>query len=76
MKKPKISIVVATVYLLLFLLALNTGISLTIIFGMLSVSPFFILYMVYNVLKYGKPSQHTFEERFYDDWDYTRNGKE
>ncbi len=76
MKKPKIAIVVATVYLLLFLLALNTGISLTIIFGMLSVSPFFILYMVYSVLKYGKPSQHTFDERFYDDWDYVRNGKE
>lgn len=76
MKKPKIAIAIVTVYLLVFQLALRTSISLTIIFGMLSASPFFILYMVYTVLKYGKPSQYTFDERFYDDWDYTRNGKE
>jgi hypothetical protein len=31
---------------------------------------------VYVILKYGKPSEHTFEERFYDDWDYKRNGRE
>ena len=76
MKKPKIAIAIVTVYLLLFLLALNTGVSLTIIFGMLSASPFLILYMVYTVLKYAKSSQYTFDERFYDDWDYVRNGNE
>jgi hypothetical protein len=76
MKKPKIAIAIATVYLLIFQVVLHTDVSLTIIFGMLSVSPFFILYMVYAVLKYGKPSQYTFEERFYDDWDYVRSGKE
>jgi len=29
--------------------------------------------MVYVVLKYGKPSKYTFEERFYEDHNYERN---
>jgi hypothetical protein len=30
--------------------------------------------MAYVILKYGKPSKYTFEERFYEDHDYERNG--
>jgi len=43
---------------------------------MFFLSPFLVLYMGYVILKYGKPSGSTFDERFYDDWDYRRNGKE
>ncbi|MEO8110574.1 MAG: hypothetical protein ABI594_11100 [Ginsengibacter sp.] len=74
MKKPKVAIAIVTCYLLVFQLVLHTDASLSVIFGMLSASPFLILYMVYIILKYGKPSQYTFDERFYDDWDYVRNG--
>jgi hypothetical protein len=28
--------------------------------------------MVYVILRFGKPSKYTFEEKFYDDLDYSR----
>ena len=30
-------------------------------------APFIILYMVWVVLRYGKPSRHTFNDRYYED---------
>ena len=76
MKKPKIAIAIVTIYLIIFQLLLQLNIDISVIFSMLAFAPFIILYMVYVILKYGKPSEHTFDERFYDDWDYVRNGKE
>jgi len=32
-----------------------------------------LIWMVYRVLKDGKPSEKSFEEVFYEDWDYKRN---
>jgi len=43
---------------------------------MFLLSPLVVTYMAYVILKYGKPSEYTFEERFYDDYDYIRNGRE
>ena len=43
---------------------------------MFILSPFMVIAMLYVILKYGKPSRYTFDEIFYDDWDYERNGKE
>lgn len=39
-------------------------------FGMFlfSISPFFIIWMVYCILKDGVPSELTFEEKFYEDY--------
>ncbi len=76
MKKPKVAIAIATSYLIIFQFLIQFNSDVSIIFSMLSFAPFVILYMVYIILKYGKPSEYTFDERFYDDWDYTRNGKE
>jgi hypothetical protein len=39
---------------------------------MFVVSPFLIIWMVFRVLKDGKPSGRTFSEYFYDDVDYRR----
>lgn len=39
---------------------------LAIIF-MFILSPFLVLYMAYVILKYGKPSRYSFDERFYED---------
>lgn len=39
---------------------------------MFSISPFLVVWMVYRVLKYGKPSGRTFSEYFYDDMHYRR----
>ncbi len=43
------------------------------IIAMYILSPFVMIYMVYVVLKYEKPSKLTFEERFYDDHNYKRS---
>lgn len=72
MKKPAIVITLATLYLLLFHSSPFIGIPDEFIIAMFILSPFIVIYMAYVILKYGKPSGHTFEERFYDDFDYKR----
>ncbi len=38
-----------------------------VIIGMFILSPFLVVYMAYVILKYGKPSTYTFDERWYED---------
>jgi hypothetical protein len=76
MKNAEIVVILVTLYAIFFNAAPYLGIPEDIIYFMFFLSPFLVIYMVYIVLKYGKPSAHTFDERFYDDWDYKRNGKE
>lgn len=76
MKSPKLVITIVSIYFLIFQAAILMDASVELVFAMLSLAPFALLYMVYVILKYGKPSPHTFSERFYDDWDYVRNGLE
>ncbi|MGZ4049341.1 MAG: hypothetical protein ACXVNN_08255 [Bacteroidia bacterium] len=76
MKKVPFVITIATLYALFFQIAPYIGVPDQIIFGMFLFSPCVILYMAYVILKYGKPSPYTFEERFYDDFNYIRNGRE
>ena len=72
MKKPAIVITLATLYVLLFHSSPLIGIPDEFIIAMFILSPVVVIYMVYVILKYGKPSGHTFEEKFYDDLDYKR----
>ena len=76
MKKVPIVIAIVSLYAFFFQITPYIGVSDNIIFLMLCLAPFLVLYMAYVILKYGKPSRYTFEERFYDDFDYIRNGKE
>jgi hypothetical protein len=76
MKSVPVVVGFVTFYAMLFQAAIYLELPENIIFTMFFLSPFLVLYMVYVILKYGKPSPYTFEERFYDDWDYKRNGKE
>lgn len=73
MKKPAIVITLATLYVLLFHSSPLIGIPDEFIIAMFILSPVVVIYMVYVILKYGKPSGNTFEERFYDDFDYKRS---
>jgi len=73
MKKELLAIIAGTLYLIMFHLSPYMGISYVMINIIFMCSPLVIISMVYVVLKYGKPSKHTFEDRFYDDWDYKRN---
>lgn len=43
---------------------------------MFCIAPFLVIWMAYNILKHGKPSNRNFDDYFYDDWNYKRNGKE
>ena len=72
MKKPAIVIAFATLYLIIFHLSPYIGAAEEAIIAMFILSPFIVIYMAYVILKYGKPSGHTFDERFYDDYDYKR----
>ena len=69
-------VIFVTLYAICFQLAIYFQLPENIIFLMFTLSPFLVLYMVYIVLRYGKPSKYTFDDKFYDDHDYFRNGKE
>ena len=72
MKKPGIVISLAIFYLLFFQASPYIGIPDEAIIAMFMLSPFVVIYLAYVILKYGKPSKYTFEERFYEDHDYKR----
>jgi hypothetical protein len=76
MKKADVVVLLVTIYAILFQAAPFLGFGDELIFALFFGSPFCILYMAYMVLKFGEPSRYTFDERFYDDWDYVRNGRE
>jgi len=76
MKKVPLVVVFVSIYAIIFQASFFTGVSDVVIFALFSFSPFLALYMAYVILKYGKPSGYSFDEKFYDDYDYWRNGKE
>ena len=76
MKKVPLTINLVTLYVIIFQVAILVALPFNIIFTLFLLAPLPVLYMVYVVLKHGHPSAHSFDERFYDDWDYVRNGKE
>ena len=73
MKKPAIVIALATIFIVFYNLAPFIGIPDEFIIAMFIVSPIVVVYMAFVILKFGKPSKYTFEERFYDDVDYERS---
>ena len=73
MKKTVIVITLATLYVLMFHSSPLMGIPDEFIIAMFILSPIVVIYMAYVILKYGKPSGHTFEERFYEDYDHRKN---
>jgi len=73
MKKPAMIIALSTLYLIIFQASPSIGVPDEAIIAMFILSPLIVIFMAYVILKYGKPSKHTFEERFYEDHDYERN---
>ena len=71
MKRPAVIIFLATLYLLFFNASPHLDVPNWVIITLFILSPIVVIYVV---LKYGKPSKYTFEERFYEDHDYERNG--
>jgi len=73
MKRPAVIIFLATLYLLFFNASPHLDVPNWVIIALFILSPLVMIYMVYVVFKYGKPSKYTFEERFYEDHNYERN---
>jgi hypothetical protein len=69
MKSPKVSIAVVTTGLIIFLYLCNSHLNVPTFFlvGFLILLQAGLLWMVYTILKFGKPSNHTFEDRMYED---------
>ena len=76
MKRLQWIVLIVTLYAIFFQITPYLGISEEIIWFMFFLSPFLVIWMGYNIMKNGKPSRNTFDEYFYDDWDYKRNGRE
>jgi hypothetical protein len=76
MKSVPLTVGLVTFYAILFQVAIYTSFPDNIIFGMFFLAPFLVLYMAYVMLKYGKPSAYNFEEKFYDDVNIVRHGRE
>lgn len=76
MKKVTLVVTIVTLFAVFYQAAPFIGVADEIIFAMFFISPFLVLYMAYVIMKFGKPSGHTFDEKFYDDFGYIRNGKE
>ena len=67
MKKPGVVIFLATIYAMVFNASPFLGIPPSAILLMFILSPFIMIYMAYVVLRFGKPSKYTFDQRWYDD---------
>jgi hypothetical protein len=67
MKKMWVTITLVTLFATVYQLTPYIGIPAYVIYGMFLISPFLVGYMVYVILKYGKPSGNTFDEKYYED---------
>ncbi|WP_028978273.1 hypothetical protein [Sporocytophaga myxococcoides] len=67
MKNYKLSVIFVTLYLFVFTALSRMDVELGIMLSLFSLSPFLVLWMVYSVLKYGKHSGKTLNER---EWGY------
>ena len=72
MKKDKstLPILVATLYLIVYIIFLYGESTLRIAFFMFAFSPVVIVWMVVSVLKRGKPGNRRFENYFYEDTEF------
>lgn len=76
MKRVTLITTIVTLYAVFYQLTPVLGFSEKVIYSMFMISPFLVGWMAYNIIRYGKPSERSFNDYFYDDWDYKRNGKE
>lgn len=76
MKKVPIVVTLSTLFAVFYNIAPHINVSEQAILFMFACSPLVVIATAYVILKYGKPSVNTWDERFYDDWSYRRNGKE
>jgi hypothetical protein len=72
-RRVSITVGSATAYAAAYQVLIVAGADLRLILGLFALSPFVLCHMAYVILKYGKPSTSTFDEKFYEDVDEIRN---
>lgn len=73
MKKVSVVVTLVTLFAVFYNVSPFIGVPDKAILAMFCLSPFLVVYMVYVILKYGKPSGATFDEKFYEGWDHGDN---
>lgn len=76
MKKIALPLLSTSLLLLLFTVLCFFEANIDIIIAIFLLSPFVIIWMVCKVLQSGTPSGKTWDEYFYEDFDYRKNGTE
>lgn len=72
MNTPKFSITIVTAGMLIYTILCNAGLNVPtgFLIAFLLVLHVGLIWMVLCILKRGKPSQYTFDQRIYDDVDF------
>lgn len=76
MHKIKFPIIFVTGFIIVYNALFFFSISKWVLFFLFSIAPIALIWMVYKILKFGKPSQYSWDEYFYEDHEYKRNGNE
>jgi len=64
---------ITTGTLIIYLFSVGFGINYSIIVGLFLMVNVAFIWMVFRILKSEKPPKRSFENYFYEDWDYKRN---
>jgi hypothetical protein len=69
MDKAQLSVFLTTLVLLIYVVIVHYEPWLPVVLGAFLALHAFYFYMVYAVLRHGKPSRYTFDDRMYEDYD-------
>lgn len=72
MEKIKTPILLTTLYVFVYLAVCELDPTARWAIMLFSLSPLPVIWMVYRVLRDGKPCEFSFKEKFYDDYGYMR----
>lgn len=72
MKRIRFPIYFTTGFLIVYATTALFEVNVMLTVTMFIISPFLVIWMVYSVLKKGKYNGPTFNEKFYEDHNYTR----
>ncbi len=76
MEKLQVPITTVTLFVIFYNALPWLGASDTLILVLFALSPFPVIWMAIRILKDGKPTDKNWDEHFYEDHPYRRNGKE
>ncbi|GAB2785123.1 hypothetical protein GCM10027275_31900 [Rhabdobacter roseus] len=68
-KNPLFALGFVTLFLVIYTVLGHWDTNHSLVTVMFIFSPFLMIWLVYTVLRYGEPSERTFDEYFYDDVD-------